>query len=88
MNNEDDVQKPINAMDGARVFTGNHNDDLVSTYVDLVQVEFRRLLTKHPKFDRDVLMAMAQKTAGRIDPVGKSALQRLADLTRSLLTRD
>jgi len=89
MTKEDgDVQKILDAVDAARVFTGNFNDQLAHGYNNLVRLKFNELFEKHPKWDKTVLMSMAMKRAGRIDPVGKEAHTKLVSITRSLLEKD
>jgi len=89
MTKEDgDVQKILDAVDAARVFTGNFNDQLAQGYNDLVRLKFNELINEYPRLDKTVLMSMAMKRAGRIDPVGKEAHTKLVSITRSLLQKD
>lgn len=88
MSIEVDEAKVILALSGAKVFSGELNDDLVSIHSDLVDREYNRLIGLHPKWDPEVLMSMAQKRAGRIDVVGREAVNKLTGLVKSILSND
>jgi hypothetical protein len=51
-------------------------------------LKFNELINEYPRLDKTVLMSMAMKRAGRIDPVGKEAHTKLVSITRSLLQKD
>lgn len=88
MSIEDDEAKVRLALSGAKVFSGKFNDDLVLIHSELIDREYDRLIKLHPKWDPEVLKSMAQKSAGRIDVVGREAVNKLTGLVRSILSND